>query len=696
MRASSRWLTVLALVLAAAPAAGASSRKYRVKIDSQPQQAAIYVGTKEAGIQGYTPTTLRLPRGDHNIILELPGFKRVEKPVKVTRSQAFLFTLEREAQQATIEVRSVANESATGAQLFVDGAMLGSVPGSVQVPAGRHLVEVRKAGFKDFRETVEVREGESRTMVIELTGEKKKGGILITADVAGAEVFVDGEKKDAAPTLVSDLVEGPHTVEVRKEGLPPFRQVVTVVGGERVKIEAVLNQRAPTGTLRIITHTPGAQVSVDGEPKGPANQELADLRPGQHVVDITAEGYEPQALDVTIVAGEQRIARVELKPAQTQKDNARLRVVTPVPDAEVFIDGASVGKAPVDRSDLAPGKHYVVVRKEGYAEWKREVDLNPASPTTLTAELSASGSVKILSNVAGAEVIIDGQIVGKTPVTLDALAAGEHLLEVRKSGYVSAKQTIRVEGGDQKILSADLQEVQSGPTTADVVRTHRSTSSFSAVTVEPAKFTVDLGGGFFPFGLVRLTVGAGRWRHNLGLDVGVGVRTIGIVTEGGAHAKFQFLRAGPAAMGVNLALGGGGGPDGRNNFFFEFGTPFTLLFGELVRFTAHPYLQVYTDRNCPDMAEPVEPAGKRRDTCANTTMQLDPFSGNQQSVFERYSGVRLMLRGALEIAVHQIATLWFIFEADPIAKRASYMTYFSGFVFNDPQVYGSMGVTFKY
>ena len=98
------------------------------------------------------------------------------------------------------------------------------------------------------------------------------------------------------------------------------------------------------------------------------------------------------------------MARVDLTSQPERPAAARLRVVTPVPNAEVFIDGASAGPAPFDHNDLAPGKHFVIVRARGYAEWKREVELDPAQPTTLSAELSASGTVKMLSNVSGAIV----------------------------------------------------------------------------------------------------------------------------------------------------------------------------------------------------------------------------------------------------------------------------------------------------
>jgi hypothetical protein len=566
---------------------------------------------------------------------------------------------------------------------------VGTVPMRAEVAQGRHLVEVKKAGHKDYREPVDLAEGETRTLVIDLPPEAKKGSVLVTADVAGADVFVDGQRRDAAPALIGDLPEGAHTIEVRKDPLPPWKQVVTVIGNQQVKVEAKLSAAAEAmkGSLRVVSSTVGAEVFVDGEPRGSVNQEIKDLRPGQHIVEVRKEGFQPQVVEVQVVPNEQRLARVDLVPGAAQQKNASLRVVTPVPDAEVFIDGASVGKAPVERNDLSPGKHYVVVRRQGYAEFKREVNLDPAQPTVLTAELSASGSLKVLSNVAGADVYIDGVIVGKTPLQLDTISAGDHLVEVKKTGYVPARQPFRVDGGEAKILSAELAAVHTGPTPTDIQRTWRSMSSFSAVTIEPGRFTADVGVGFIPFGQLRLTVGALR-RGMLGLDAGVGLRTNGYFTVGGAHSKFQWLKAGPVAIGVDIFIGGGGGPGQRSTFEFEFGLPVSLLFGDLVRFTLHPYGQVYSDRLCAETAA----ANPADEPPGCTTMGTD-FKPR-----ERFNGFRLMLQAVLEVAVHRVATLFFIFEGDPIAQREAYRKRFApGFVWtNDPQIYGRMGVTFKF
>jgi len=728
-------LIVAVAVMSVTGVASAQSRprpsrpghKLRIKIDSQPQQAAIYIDSKEYGIEGYTPTTLKLPKGSYTIIMELPGFKPVQRPINVTRSEGFIFTLERAARPAVVEVRSVATDSATGGQLFVDGAAMGTVPGKSELAAGAHLVEVKKTGFKDFRESVTVAEGETRTLMVDLVAEAKKGSILVVSDTAGADVYVDGTRRDATPALIGDLVEGSHTVEVRKDPLQPWKQVVTVVGNQQTKIEAKLAAPVPEapkgGSLRIVCQVPGAEVILDGEPRGQANSEIKGVSPGQHIVEVRAQGFAPQVIEVTVTAGEQRLARVELQQQMAQVQTARLRVVTPVPDAEVFIDGASVGKAPIDRDDLAPGKHFVVVQRRGYAEWKREVDLNPQQATILTVELSASGTLKVLSNVPGAQVFVDGQFLGKTPAVLNSIPVGDHLIEVKSPGYLDARQPVRIEGGDERVMSADLTAVRTGMSSDEQRALARGMSSFSAVTLNPARFTLDLSGGFIPFFAARLTVGAWR-KGNLGLDAGVSVSTMGTMTVAGAHAKFQFLKAGPVAIGANLFIGGGGGPVARSNFTFEVGLPISLLFGNVVRFTVHPYLQAYSDRNCPGLGDyPTNmraadgtPGGdfksvydSERDSCkdkdglrpgvANDLPRFTarPTQPSGQDPRDRFGGARLMLRAALEISVHQFVSLFFIFEGDPVGQRQAYTDKFTGYLPKiDNQIYGQAGVTFKF
>ncbi len=410
------------------------------------------------------------------------------------------------------------------------------------------------------------------------------------------------------------------------------------------------------------------------------------------------------------------MARAELTAQIAKPQVARLRVVTPVPDAEIFIDGASAGRAPFDRPDLPPGHHFVVVRKQGFQEYKREVDLDPMQPTVLSVETNSAGSIKILGNVPGATVILDGQIVGKTPVTLDSVPAGEHMIEVKQPGFVDARQAVHLDGGEQKILAADLTPMRTGPSQAEMYKLHKSETSFSAMTLMPGRFTADILVGYQPVGAARLTVGAFR-KRNFGLDTGIELRTNGYFTEGGVHAKLELLQAGPFVLGTTLFIGGGGGPGHRNDFVFELGVPMTLLFGELVRFTIDPYLQVYSDRNCEAVsdaasdykADPTTNLGssacQSRDVTGTTnrigagvptpTLYAGPSIG--QDPRDRFTSARLMLRAILEIVLVENVNLVLMFEGAPTGERQSLTDKFgSAFPTHDAQIYGFLGATFKF
>ena len=58
-------------------------RAYAVTIYSAPQQATIYLDGKEYGTVGYTPYTGRLVGGDYKLILEVPGYKPLERTISV-------------------------------------------------------------------------------------------------------------------------------------------------------------------------------------------------------------------------------------------------------------------------------------------------------------------------------------------------------------------------------------------------------------------------------------------------------------------------------------------------------------------------------------------------------------------------------------------------------------------------------------
>jgi len=146
--------------------------------------------------------------------------------------------------------------------------------------------------------------------------------------------------------------------------------------------------------LRIISNEPDTEVFVDGKDKGKAPFTVDQVTPGEHIVYGRKTGFKSQEQTVRVPAGENAIVSFRLEAAPPQ---AGLKVQSTIPNAEVFVDGSSLGRAPVDRNDLDPGKHYVTVHREGFTDFKREVFLVENRSVALVADLSATGALRVLS-----------------------------------------------------------------------------------------------------------------------------------------------------------------------------------------------------------------------------------------------------------------------------------------------------------
>ncbi len=82
--------------------------------------------------------------------------------------------------------------------------------------------------------------------------------------------------------------------------------------------------------------------------------------------------------------------------------------------------------------------------------------------TTITARLSFSGgSLAVTTTPAQAEVFLDNESLGFSPLRQGIIAAGEHLLKIVAQGYVSVEETVAIEVG--KVTSGATRWSNSAP-----------------------------------------------------------------------------------------------------------------------------------------------------------------------------------------------------------------------------------------
>ena len=125
-----------------------------------------------------------------------------------------------------------------------------------------------------------------------------------------------------------------------------------------------------------------------------------------------------------------------------------IRVESARPDAVVTIDGVSQGRAPLTAS-VPAGRHRVEISGAGRTD-AQEVEVAADRQTLVQAagaDPSGTGSIRVATEPAGAEILVDGVLHGRSPLTIDNLAVGTHTVLVRDgSGLV--RRTVRVRAGE--------------------------------------------------------------------------------------------------------------------------------------------------------------------------------------------------------------------------------------------------------
>jgi hypothetical protein len=147
--------------------------------------------------------------------------------------------------------------------------------------------------------------------------------------------------------------------------------------------------------------------------------------------------------------------------------NAVLSVNTPYVDAGVFLDGEYLGPTPFFKDDLKPGDHDLRV-----GEWVDRITLTRGALTAANLDLGPgvfSGSdliwlslseedtsLRVISNVDGVEVRIDGDLAGETPLKIGDVSNQEYLLELQKEGYVGRTIRVKVQNGYALNVSSQM------------------------------------------------------------------------------------------------------------------------------------------------------------------------------------------------------------------------------------------------
>ena len=434
-----------------------------ILIRTIPAGAMVYVNGSLMGItKNSSGLEVEAAAGDIMEIVK-PGYERVKTTLK--NATDLLFTL------TPLSLLKVTSDP-TGAEVTVNGEIIGETPLEVYLPAGTHTVLLKKENFGERKVIVSLRPFSVKSLTLCLY----PYGTVTVESSPEATLIVDGEEKGLTP-ITLELKEGYHKLVLEKTG---YKTVEKEFFLKEKDIKKFSFELEPISYLKVTGEPSIVSVKLNGKEISPST--VLTLRPGTYTVTVEKEGFEGTSTKVVLKPGTGKMIKYELLP--------KYHVMELPFEAKLFVNGYEVLKGPgkvllregfylieivwkdgkwadfvfLDRDmvlkknetatlilggdplkttftidekihippkilHFKPGEYRVSVTHEGKRD-ETTLKLLPGSFVELFPKIAGKGFIYVLTIPSGVRVSIDGEIVGTTPILLHMVDTGIRKLKL--------------------------------------------------------------------------------------------------------------------------------------------------------------------------------------------------------------------------------------------------------------------------
>ena len=182
--------------------------------------------------------------------------------------------------------------------------------------------------------------------------------------------------------------------------------------------------------------------------------------------------------------------------------NVPISITSYPSSAKLYIDESYIGDTPINSYKLSIGSHMIKILKDGYKEYNTSVNINSETNPEMKFTLAAlTGTISVSSNPSGAEVYINNDNKGVTPLTV-ILIPGNYTVNITKDGYSDYTTTSTV---NPDLIS----------TVNPVLKKNTGTLSVSS---SPADAQIYLNGSYKGVTPLTLTISPGSYSVKINKD----------------------------------------------------------------------------------------------------------------------------------------------------------------------------------
>jgi hypothetical protein len=344
-------------------------------------------------------------------------------------------------------VELLGNEENKGAQVYIDNALVGTIPFKSQnLPSGEHHIRVVKPMYDSYSQTIDITDNQTTQLTPHLNADFS----VVTINVDNnADIYVNKEKKGTG-SWTGNLASGTYVMEAKKDG---HRSTLTNFEVSSNQKSQTVQLQSPTpiyGSINITSTPSEADVYLDGENLGQTPLFIPKVLLGNHNMEITHNGYDSYRSVINIIEGE----TTSLDIRMSDKDLILVEIISNVNNANVIVDGVEYGKAHY-KLRLSEGIHIFKLSAEGYEDVEKKISVAKTVTGTSLYFLKMSPlQVTIFSDHLNSYISIDynnfvycGYSHGKFE-----LSKGNHSIVVKLENKEVFKSEINVVRGDEYFL----------------------------------------------------------------------------------------------------------------------------------------------------------------------------------------------------------------------------------------------------
>jgi hypothetical protein len=218
----------------------------------------------------------------------------------------------------------VVESDPAGASIYLDdkkGEPISKTPWNGSL-SGEHVILLERKGYKPVKKRISPDPSKLILVIIGMAEENYLGWLDVSANVPGAEIFIDNREGGAKAKVPwgGNIAPGKHKIWVTKDGYSQYATEIEVVAGQTYEVKAKL-EGADVGYLNVQgKEVERVRILVDGEvlcERGPC---IKSLSPGMHRVTVMRSGYAPYSRLVEIQSNTEMTLRATLEPEPSRRD----------------------------------------------------------------------------------------------------------------------------------------------------------------------------------------------------------------------------------------------------------------------------------------------------------------------------------------------------------------------------------------